>query len=151
DAKSCNTKQAAVQFQKATNTSKPDQSFVPAGYLSEVKAESGRFFEALEALELARRLEERAGVKGSYRIIARQGYINAAVGEVEAAGRLLSQAIEASKDEDPSYLCLYLRVRGDLHTQLGRKDDALGDYSQALEIARQHKFTDYEGHILRGL
>jgi len=150
-AKSYNTKQASVQFQKATNTSKLDQSFIPAGYLCEVKAESGRFLEAQEALELARALEERSGIKESYRITGRQGYIYAALGEVEAAVHLLSQATEASKDEDPSYLCLYLRVRGDLYTQMGHKDDALGDYSRALEIARQHKFCDYEGHILRGL
>src|SRR6266545_996142 len=150
-AKSCNTKQAAVLFQKATDTSEPDRSFIPAGYLSEVEAESGRFFEAFEALERARMLEERAGLKESYRTIGRRGYISAAVGDVEAADRQLSQAIEVSEDEDPSYLCLFLRVRGDLHTQVGRKDDAFGDYSRALEIALNHRFKDYEGHVLRGL
>ncbi len=150
-AKSYNTRQAAVLFQKATNASEPDQSFIPAGYLSELEAESGRFFEAFDALERARDLEEQAGEKESYRIIGRRGYINAAVGEVKAAERQLSQAIKAARDEDPSYLCLYLRVRGDLYTQMGRKDDAFGDYSQALEIARRNRFADYEGHILRGL
>jgi DNA-binding winged helix-turn-helix (wHTH) protein len=151
DAKSYNTKHAAILFQKATNTSEPNQSFIPLGYLSEVKAESGRFFEALESLEHARILEESAGMKESYRIIGREGYINAAIGEVETASRQLSQAIEDSKDEDPGYLCLYLRVRGDLHTQTDHKDDALGDYSQALDIALRHQFKDYQGHILRGL
>lgn len=151
EAKSNNTKQAAVQFQKAVDASNPDQAFIPAGYLTEVKAESGRFYEAFEVLERAKTLEEFVGIKGSYRITGRQGYINAAVGKVEDAKRQLAQAIEASRGEDPSYLCLYLRVRGDMHTQMGRKDEALGDYSQALEIALAHGFKDYEGHILRGL
>jgi hypothetical protein len=34
---------------------------------------------------------------------------------------------------------------------MGRKDDALDDYSQALDIAQNQQFKDYEGHILRGL
>jgi DNA-binding winged helix-turn-helix (wHTH) protein/tetratricopeptide (TPR) repeat protein len=150
-AKSCNTKQAAVQFQKATDLSAPDRSFIPAGYLSEVEAESGRFFEAFEALERARTLEERAGMKESYRIAGRMGYINAAVGEVETAAGQLSRAIKESESEDPSYLCLFLRVRGDLHVQMGHKDDAFGDYSRALDVALNHRFKDYEGHVLRGL
>jgi tetratricopeptide (TPR) repeat protein len=135
----------------AVDTSGPDRSFIPAGYLSEVEAESGRFFSAFEALERARVLEEGAGLKESYRIVGRLGYINAAVGDVEAAARQLSRAIEASEGEDQSYLCLFLRVRGDLRAQKGRRDEAFGDYSRALDVALNQRFKDYEGHVLRGL
>jgi tetratricopeptide (TPR) repeat protein len=34
---------------------------------------------------------------------------------------------------------------------MGHEDEAFGDYSLALDVALNHRFKDYEGHVLRGL
>ncbi len=126
-------------------------------YLCELYIEAGRFYLARQVLsELKTLLSQPESYSKYYRIIGREGYINACIGNVPDAISQLTRAIEMagdSTDGNEGYQCLFYRVLGDLYVNAGSYQDAWDAYENGLSITREsiNVFKDYEGHILRGI
>lgn len=128
----------------------------PIQYLSELLAEAGRFQDAYRTIHRLTQINNNLEKKiERYRILGREGYINAGLGNVNLAKNQLLDAIQLSSDPDAGddgYLCLFLRVLGDLNYYCKDYDSAIHYYKAAVRIAKKKKnnYTDYVGHILRG-
>jgi tetratricopeptide (TPR) repeat protein len=124
-------------------------------YLCELYIEAGRLYQAQQVLSEIKSMHDRVETYSeSYRLIGREGYINAALGNVSIAIKQLKQAIHLSSDKqngDQGYECLFHRVLGDLYVNTEMFHEAWEVYKRGLELARDpDNHRDYEGHILRG-
>lgn len=128
----------------------------PVQCLSELLAEAGRFQDAYIVLHRLMTIDQNRHYKlDQHKLVGQEGYINAGLGNISLARKRLTNAIALSSNPaygDDGYLCLLLRIRGDLNVNCESLDLAQEDYKAALKIAkkRENNYTDYVGHILRG-
>jgi tetratricopeptide (TPR) repeat protein len=125
-------------------------------HLCETQIEVGLFLDARESLRRATDLFATVPGFPRFRLVGRKGYLATALDSAGHAEALLTQAIREAGEQEgevPGYRCLFLRIRGDLHCAHDRLDLAEADYGAALALATDERwrFTDYEGHLRRGL
>jgi tetratricopeptide (TPR) repeat protein len=125
--------------------------------LAEAQMEVGLFLDATQTIQRAELLFDQLPEFPAYKLTGRKGQLAAAVSSPEQAEEILDSALRQVADFEraspPGFTCLFLRTRGDLRCAHGLLDTAEDDYRTALQQATDSRwrFTDYEGHVRRGL
>jgi tetratricopeptide (TPR) repeat protein len=141
----------------ACTASDPERSLKLLLNMSEAQMEVGMFLDAARTLRRADLLFAELPGFPDYKVTGRKGQLAAAVGSPEQAEEILASALRQVADSEraspPGFTCLFLRTRGDLRCANGLLDNAEDDYRAALQKATdpRWRFTDYEGHVRRGL
>jgi len=137
--------------------SDPERSLKLLLNMSEAQMEVGLFLDAAQTIRRAEALFEQLPEFPAYKLTGRKGQLAAAVSSQELAEEILAAALRQvagyERTSPPGFTCLFLRTRGDLRCMNGLLDSAEDDYKAALQQATDSRwrFTDYEGHIRRGL
>lgn len=141
----------------ACTTNDPERSLKLLLDMSEAQMEVGVFLDASRTLQRAESLIGEVPGFPIYKLTGRRGQLAAALAPLEKAEEILAEALRQVADLEraspPGYTCLFLRTRGDLRCANGLLDEAEDDYRAALQQAMDSRwrFTDYEGHVRRGL
>jgi tetratricopeptide (TPR) repeat protein len=141
----------------ACTGSDPERSLKLLLNMSEAQMEVGLFLDAERTIRKAELLFDQLRDFPAYKLTGRKGQLAAAVSPQERAEEILASALRQVADFErtspPGFTCLFLRTRGDLRCAHGLLDGAEDDYKMALQQATDSRwrFTDYEGHVRRGL